>query len=189
MPGFRLGRTAAAIRAGGVGAYPTEGVWGLGCRPDDPEAIRRILRLKRRPTAKGLILIAADIAQLGPYARLPAAPELERAVLTSWPGPVTWILEAGPAALPILTGGRGTVAVRVSAHPPVIALCRAAGGPLISTSANLSGRPALRRSWQVRRVFGPQLDWLHPGPLGGQRGPSEIRDARTGRVLRPALGP
>ncbi|PWG62226.1 L-threonylcarbamoyladenylate synthase [Sediminicurvatus halobius] len=183
--GFRLQRVADRIRAGGVGAYPTEGVWGLGCRPDDAAAIDRLLELKQRPPAKGLILIAADFGQLEPFARLPEAASRRAAVLDSWPGPVTWILEATPEAPDVLTGGRDTLAARVSAHPPVVALCRAAGLPLISTSANLSGRPALRRSWQVRRAFGERLDWLWNGPLGGLRGPTEIRDGRTGQVLRP----
>lgn len=185
MSGIRARRVAAAIRAGGVGAYPTEGVWGLGCRPDDPDAVARLLALKVRPSAKGLILIAADITQLEPYAHLPASGPPRQRVLAAWPGPVTWILEASARAPWWLTGGRHTLAARVTAHPPVVRLCRAAGTALVSTSANRSGRPALRNATQVRRTFGRQLDWLWPGPLGGLRGPTEIRDARTGAVLRP----
>lgn len=185
---IRLRRVAATIAAGGVGAYPTEGVWGLGCDPLDPEAVLRLIALKGRDPGKGLILIAADHAQLEGFVALPGDPALRERVLASWPGPVTWVLPARPGVPAWLAGGRDTLAVRVSAHPPVVALCRAAGTALVSTSANRSGRPALRRAVQVRRAFGAQLDWLLPGPLGGARGPSEIRDGRDGRVLRPAAG-
>jgi len=185
MDTVRARRVAPAIHAGGVGAYPTEGVWGLGCRPDDADAVARLLALKGRPSTKGLILIAADITQIAPYASLPASDEARRRVLESWPGPITWILEARDEAPEWLTGGRGTLAARVTAHPPVIRLCRTADSALVSTSANRSGRPALRNAIQVRRTFGRELDWLWPGPLGGRRGPTEIRDARTGAVLRP----
>ena len=182
----RLRRIRDQILAGGVGAYPTEGVWGLGCDPLNETAIRRIIRLKGRGSEKGLIVIAAGMDQLDGLVRWPTRPSVRQGLAETWPGPVTWVMEAAADLPAILTGGRPTIAVRVTHHAPVISLCRAAGTALVSTSANFSGRPARKRRWQVMKDFGANLDWLLPGPLGGQRGPSEIRDAATGRVLRAA---
>lgn len=181
-----LRRIRDAVLAGGVGAYPTEGVWGLGCDPLNAAAIRRLIRLKGRGTDKGLIVIAADTAQLEGLVQWPVQASMRDTMLATWPGPVTWVMRAVDGLPALLTGGRSTIAVRVTRHPPVVDLCRRVGSALVSTSANHSGRPACRRSWQVRKVFGAQLDWLLPGPLGGQRGPSEIREADTGRILRAA---
>ena len=185
----RLRRIRDLIAAGGVGAYPTEGVWGLGCDPFDDAALARLIQLKGRGAGKGLIVIAADPEQLDDLVEWPSDPAVRQAIQASWPGPVTWIVRAAPHLPPLLTGGRDTIAVRVSAHAPVIKLCRAANQALVSTSANRSGHPAHTRIWQVKRRFGRALDWLMPGPLGGQNGPSEIREASTGRILRHAANP
>ncbi|MEX0431418.1 L-threonylcarbamoyladenylate synthase [Spiribacter insolitus] len=187
-PTPRLRHIHDVVLAGGVGAYPTEGVWGLGCDPLNTEALARLIRLKGRGSEKGLIVIAADLDQLEDLVQWPERDAVRNAMLRSWPGPVTWVMQAAPELPALLTGGRATIAVRVSAHRPVIELCRAVGMALVSTSANRSGHPACRRGWRVRRVFGNNLDWFLPGPLGGQRGPSEIREAGTGRILRAAAG-
>lgn len=83
-----------------------------------------------------------------------------------------------------LTGNHTTLAVRVTAHPLAAALCDAFGGPLISTSANISGRPPARTALRVRQIFGDQVEQILHGELAGRKRPTEIRDARTGRVLR-----
>jgi L-threonylcarbamoyladenylate synthase len=176
---------AAAVRAlvqGGVIAYPTEAVWGLGCDPFSETAVRRLLALKRRDEAKGFILIAADIAQIQPWlAALNAAQKA--AVLATWPGPHTWITPA-PDTPSWLRGNHDGLALRVSAHPGVQALCRAWGGPLVSTSANRSGQLPATDEAELRAQFGADLDAILPGQLGGDARPSEIRDAITGIVLR-----
>jgi L-threonylcarbamoyladenylate synthase len=182
---WHLSRAVRVIRAGGVLAYPTEAVYGLGCDPLDAGAVERILTLKGRSAAKGLILIASELDQLLPYlAALPAG--MLARMQADWPGPVTWVVPARPDAPFWLTGGRDTIAVRVTGHPGAAALCRAAGMPLVSTSANPSGAPPARKAWAVRHWFGDGVDFILPGPLGGRAGPSEIRDARSGRILRPA---
>lgn len=163
-------------------AYPTEGVFGLGCDPLNAEAVLDLLRLKNRSPDKGLIVIAAAVEQLQHLVDLDD-PELRARVLPGWPGPVTWVLPARPATPPWLTGGRRGLAVRVTAHPAAAALCRAAG-PLVSTSANPSGRPPARTLLRVRSYFGAALDAWLPGPLGGAPGPTPIRDACSGRMLR-----
>lgn len=185
----RLRRIRDLILAGGLGAYPTEGVWGLGCDPWNETALSRLIKLKGRGAGKGLIVIAADPEQLDDLVEWPSDPAVYEAIQASWPGPVTWIMRAAPDLPTLLTGGRDTIAVRVSAHTPVIKLCRAANQALVSTSANRSGQRAHKRIWQVKRSFAPALDWLLPGPLGGQSGPSEIREASSGRILRAATKP
>jgi len=180
---FALDRAIHALRAGGVIAYPTEGVWGLGCHPFDAPAVRRLLHLKGRSETKGLILVAADVRQVEPWLeRTP--PQRLGEILASWPGPVTWIVPAPIGAPSWITGGHPGVAIRVSAHPPVQALCRAFGGALVSTSANPQGRPPARSALAVRRYFGTRLDYILNGELGGRRGPSQMREALSGRVLR-----
>ena len=180
---FRLRHAGRLLRAGAVVAYPTEAVWGLGCDPQDAAAVARLLVLKGRPWDKGLILIAATPDCLDGYlADDPAA--LPADVRESWPGPATWLLPAGPAAPAWITGRHPSLAVRVTAHPLAAALCRAFGGPLVSTSANPAGHPPARSALAVRRAFGDRLDLILNGPLGGLERPTPIRDARTGRYLR-----
>jgi L-threonylcarbamoyladenylate synthase len=174
---------ARRLRTGGVVAYPTEAVYGLGCDPLDHTAFVRLLALKRRPDAKGVILIAADETQLAPFVT-PLSKAATAHLRGSWPGPVTWIVPAASGVPGWLTGGRDTVAVRVTAHPLAAALCRAFGGALVSTSANRTGQPPARTALKVRQLFGNRLDGIVVGPLGGLARPTTIRDARTGSVIR-----
>ncbi len=183
MSSIHVRQAVRALRRGGVIAYPTEGVWGLGCDPFDPEAVARVLELKRRPVSKGLILIAATIEQCEPF--LGALTPVQRDLLDqSWPGPHTWVIPHGGTLPAWVTGYKPSVALRVSAHPGVVALCRAFGGPLISTSANPAGRPPARTRLQVRHYFADRLDYILPGRLGGQVGPTPIRDLVSGERLR-----
>ncbi len=182
MTHWRLRLAARAVRRGGVIAYPTEAVYGLGCDPRDPVAVLDLLALKSRPVQKGLILIAADFAQLRPFVQ-EAAVERMAEVLASWPGPHTWLLPARAQTPEWLTGEHPNLAVRVTAHPVARALCRIVG-PLVSTSANPSGRQPARDPLTVRRDFGDALDLVVTGPVDRTRGPSAIRDAASGRLLR-----
>ncbi len=175
------------IRGGGVIAYPTEYCYGLGCDPDCIPAIRRILDIKRRDRGQGLVLIAADIKQLTPWVDLTERSVRER-VQATWPGPITWVVPSKPRASPWLRGGHDTQAVRVTAHPLAAALCRYAQMPLVSTSANRSGQPELRTEYQVRRGLA-NIDFVVPGAVGDLTGPTIIRDATTGDVIREAIRP
>lgn len=183
MTPFQLRRALRTLRAGGVVAYPTEAVWGLGCDPLHAPAVARLLQLKRRAPEKGLILIAHDYAALKPFLA-PMDKALEQRVLSTWPGPVTWLLPATRHVPDWLTGGRDSIAVRVTAHPVARGLCASFGRPLVSTSANSAARPAARTALRVRKYFGAELDGLVPGATGGLARPTEIRDARTARVIR-----
>lgn len=183
MSAFHLRTARRLLRAGGIVAYPTEAVYGLGCDPLNPQAVSRLLAIKHRPWRKGLILIAASPQQLEPYLE-PVAPALQEQLSRSWPGPVTWLLPAREAVPRWLRGEHRTLAVRVTAHPLASALCEAFGGPLVSTSANLAGHAPARSALRVQGKLGGQVDYILHGSLGESEKPTEIRDARTGRIVR-----
>jgi len=180
-----LAKAINALNAGQVIAYPTEAVYGVGCDPDNLAAIALLLQIKQREKSKGLILIAADFAQLAPYIDVEAitAAQQQR-MLESWPGPVTWVVPARPGLTDWLTGQFSTIAVRVSDHPLVQQLCRAYGKPVTSTSANLTGQPACRNAADVVAQLGEQLAVILDAPTGGRLNPSEIRDIHTGHIFR-----
>ena len=179
----RIAHAAEVVRAGGVVAYPTEAVYGLGCLPDDPVAVQRLLDLKARPGSKGFIVIAPSVEPLLGLVALPDG-TMGDTIMSSWPGPVTWVLPARVTTPPWLTGGRETLAVRVTAHPIAAELASACGGLLVSTSANRSGHPPLRSALRLRCVLGSAVDYVLPGPLGNADKPSAIRDGKTGAWLR-----
>ena len=167
------------LRAGGVVAHASEGVWGLGCDPFNRAAVERIHAIKGRSATKGLIVIAAKAEDFAPeLAGLDAATAAR--VCASWPGAVTWVL-ANQRFPEWATGGRSTVAARVPGHAQARALAAAFGGPIVSTSANRSGEPPAATAAEAAEL-GP--DYVLPGETGGQMGPSRIIDAATGETLR-----
>ncbi|HET7127163.1 MAG TPA: Sua5/YciO/YrdC/YwlC family protein [Lysobacter sp.] len=183
----RVDADAAAriLRRGGVIAYPTEAVWGLGCDPRDEGATLRLLALKQREVAKGLILIAASEAQLAPFVDFESLAESQlAAVRATWPGPNTWIVPASNDAPRWITGEHEGIAVRVTAHPGVIALCQAFGGAIVSTSANRAAMPAVAAFDDLDPAVVAGVDAVLEGDTGGLERPSAIRDARSGAVLR-----
>lgn len=178
-----LQRAARLLAQGGIIAYPTEAVYGLGCDPRQDAAIIRLLHLKRRAPQQGLIVIAAHPEQLTSYILWPDK-TIRASVLETWPGPVTWLLPARAGVSPLLTGGRPQLAVRVTAHPIANALCRL-NGPLVSTSANVSGHPPARSALQVRQRLGAAtVDAIVNGTVDLHARPSMIRDAVSGRIIR-----
>lgn len=183
MNRLAIRHAARVVRRGGVIAYPTEAVFGLGCLPRNRAAVGRVLAIKRRSWRKGLILIGATLAQVECYVVLPAEPRRGE-VLASWPGPHTWVLDAKTDAPRWITGGRSSVAVRVTAHPLARELCLAAGEALVSTSANVSRRPPHRRLLRLRRDLGRRVDYVLAGPLGDLAEPTRIKDGRSGKILR-----
>lgn len=185
MYSAQLSEAVARIRHGGIVAYPTEAVYGLGCDPADTTAVKKILRLKQRTAKHGLILIAADFKALAPYCLMPIASVWQR-VARTWPGPYTWLLRAADVS-PLLTGDTGHIAVRVTAHPVASALCRACGHPLVSTSANVHGRPPARTVTQLHSAFkDAEIDYILPGAVGGRARPTPVLSSGDGRVIRAA---
>ncbi|MCL1551091.1 Sua5/YciO/YrdC/YwlC family protein [Xanthomonas nasturtii] len=175
----------AALTQGGVIAYPTEAVWGLGCDPRQQAAVLRLLEIKRRPVDKGVIVVASGVDVLRDWIDLDALePARRQAVLASWPGPHTWILPVTAQAPRWVTGEHDGLAVRISAHPLVAALCVAWGAPLVSTSANLAGGPPARSREALDPALLATIDGVVDGEVGALAQPTQIRDARSGQILR-----
>ena len=170
------------LSAGAVISYPTESVYGLGCDPLNIDAVKHILAIKQRDWVKGLILIGSSAAQLVPF--IDPKFKITDAMMLRWPGAVSWIVPAHPELPKILTGGRHTIAVRVTAHPTASAVCRSFGGAIVSTSANLSGQPMIRSMTKLRKTFGKAIDYYLTGALGDNPNPTEIRHAITDEVFR-----
>lgn len=173
----------AHLRRGGLVAYPTESCYGLGCDPRNLRALKRLIQLKGRDAAKGLLLIADHIKRLQPFMKPPSTANRIR-MQRSWPGPVTWVVPAASACPRLLTGGRPTIAVRVTAHPVAARLCRSLGMALVSTSANKSGQKPAQTAAECRRMFGAQVRVI-AGRIGQRRRPSTLIDLATGTILRP----
>lgn len=178
-----ISRIANTVREGGVIAYPTEAVFGLGCNPRNLIAVQQLLSIKHRPTEKGLILIAFDFDQLRPF----LSPELSPSSFQTEPNNITWVFPANTNTSVLLRGSHQTLAVRVTKHPLVRALCKQLNSPIVSTSANITGEPPCYSAQSVVEQFQhrqPAPDAVLDGPIGGQLNPTEIRDAISGKILR-----
>lgn len=181
---WHIQRARNTVACGGVIAYPTEAVWGLGCDPWNQAAVARLLQLKQRNWQQGLILVASRWHQIKPLLHHLHQPQLAR-LQASWPSSTTWLLPDPDQWIPQWIRGRHhTVALRLSAHPLVVALCDAVDGPLVSTSANRSGLAPAYTSLQVRLAFARNLDYIVPGNVGQQTSPSQICDLYSGTIMR-----
>lgn len=177
-----LQAAAHAILHGGLVAYPTEAVYGLGCDPENQDATLRLLKLKQRPVHKGLILIGASLEQLLPWVELTSAQQVK--IAATWPGPTTWVVPASEKVPDWVRGEHSTVAVRVSGHTVARRLCAIVGKPIISTSANPSGQPPARNTTEAQQYFSQQLDYLVSGQCDTTAKPSTIIELQTGVTLR-----
>lgn len=156
----------------------------MGCDPENPHAVTKILTLKDRDAGKGLILIAAHIGMFEPYLT-DTTSEQRQLMAATWPGPVTWLVPNNGLAPPWITGGQPSVALRVTAHPVAAALSHLFGGPIVSTSANPQSLPAAITLTKIKAYFGNDIDAFTSGCIGQANKPSEIRDLVSGRVIRP----
>lgn len=177
----RLLQCVDALAAGEVLAYPTEAVWGLGCDPDNKRAIQKILLLKRRSPHKGLILVGSREAHFA-FLLERLSSERQKMVQESWPGYTTWLVPHFGHVSPLLCGLHDTIALRVSDHPFVHALCEKYGGPIVSTSANPQGLAPARHMLKARCYFGANVIYAPHAPATASQ-PSLIKDL-TGRILR-----
>lgn len=171
------------VRSGGVIAYPTESCFGLGCDPKNPQAVRRLLALKRRSYRKGLILIASSVQQIQEYADVQSSP-MSSEILDSWPGPNTWLLQPTHKVSRLVRGKFENIAIRLTAHPIATALCDAVNGAIVSTSLNFQGQAPLKTQEVVRQQFGSRIDFIVSGNIGHDNKPSTIRDGLSGNILR-----
>ncbi len=189
----------AVLRAGGLVAFPTETVYGLGADAANPEALKKVFAAKGRPHDHPLIVHVADAVQLANWAREipPAAGKLAKKF---WPGPLTIILRRAASVSDLVTGGQDTVALRVPSHPVAQALLRAFGGGIAAPSANRFGRVSATTAAHVRSEFGDTVDCVLDGgaadvgiestivDLSGER-PALLRPGWiTAQQLQEALG-
>jgi L-threonylcarbamoyladenylate synthase len=184
-----VAEAAAVLRRGGVIAYPTETFYGLGALASDGEAVARLVRAKGRPDGKPLPLLGAVTAQLEAVATF--SPLARRLAAAFWPGPLTLVLPARPGLHPAITGGGGTVGVRVTGSPVAAALASAAGGVLVATSANLAGEPPPTTAGGLDPALRGRLDLVLDGgstPGGAPSTVVAVEDERL-TLLRPGAVP
>ncbi|WP_137170493.1 L-threonylcarbamoyladenylate synthase [Marinomonas sp. FW-1] len=174
---------ADIIRKGGVIAYPTEAVWGLGCDPYNESAVRRILTLKDRPEYKGLILIAGAKDQLTPWLETLDTNASER-LISQNEIPTSWVVPDTTITPSWVRGEHQSVAIRLSQHQPVQRLCAAYQGVIVSTSANPAGLDPAMSVEEVNAYFGDKVDAIFNAPLGGASQPSQVRDILTDTLFR-----
>ncbi len=150
------------LRQGGLVAFPTDTVYGLGAGAGLPQAVERVYQVKQRPRDRALPLLLADISQISEVAA--PVPQvawlLARAFL---PGALTLVLPRSKSVPDIITGSGNTVAVRVPAHPVPVALARGLGTPIVGTSANISGQPISLTAEEVSVQFGDKIDMIIDG--------------------------
>ena len=182
MSPWALNRIVGEMARGAVIGYPTDTVWGLGCHPLLAASVARILEIKGREPGKGLILLSSSLDYCLPY--LDAAAADLAALLEPSDHPITWRVPAGSGCPPWIRGDHPTVAVRITDHPAVGCLCDGLVAPLVSTSANRSGRPTVRSALQMRRQFGDEVDYVIGGFKTGGNRPSEIKSLLSGDVIR-----
>jgi L-threonylcarbamoyladenylate synthase len=156
------------IRKGGVIAFPTDTVYGLGAGAYIESAIERIFKVKQRPPEMALPILLADASQIHEVAQdLP--PHAWRLIKRFWPGGLTLVVYRTKIIKDIITGGGDTVAIRMPDHPVARSLIRASGMPIIGTSANVSGQSPVLTAEDVRRQIGDKVDLIidgEPAPLG-----------------------
>ena len=182
----QIDQAADVLQQGGILAYPTEAVYGLGCDPENLTAVKKILEIKHRQTEKGLILIGSSLDQFKNYIQ-PLEKNIEEKILTSWENKtsaITWLVPVKKETSECLKGKFDTLAVRVSHHPIVKELCEQFAGAIVSTSANIAGQEAARTSDQVKKIFGSKIDFIVEGGTDINAQPSEIRDALTDKIIR-----
>jgi L-threonylcarbamoyladenylate synthase len=152
----------ASLKKGGIVAFPTDTVYGLGADPFNEEAVRRIYDVKKRPHDQPLPLLLADKSDLSKVAT--SLPDIVWQLAERfWPGGLTLVLNKSPWLPSSVSGGSDTIAVRIPDHPIPIALMRGLGTPIVGTSANLSGRPSPVTEEEVHEQLGDEVDLIIDG--------------------------
>ena len=174
-------RAARLLRGGGVAAFPTDTVYGLGCSASSRRGLLLMRELKGLRTSPFIVLIAEkewlrDLVRDVP----PVAADLMRRY---WPGPLTLVLDAAPGVFEGVRSGEGTVAVRNPSSRFCLSLCRALEAPIASTSANPAGAPPAMGAAEVEATFGASIDLIVDGGTAPERRPSTLVDARGEKPL------
>lgn len=181
-----VAEAAEAILRGGVISFPTDTFYGLGCSLMDPAAVDMLYRLKRRPQNLAVISLISDPAEVEALAS--DIPDVAVTLMKRfWPGPLSIVFRASIVVPAACRGPRESIALRYPNHPLSLALVHALGGPLVASSANLSGQPPAKSADEVVRSFGNQLDLVLDGGPSQADEPSTLIDVTSGKVeiLRP----
>ena len=181
-------RAAAVIRRGGLVAFPTETVYGLGANAEDPDAVERIFAAKGRPAANPLIVHVADLEEARDLAE--RWPEMaERLAAEFWPGPLTLVVRRWHGVIDAVTAGLPSVALRMPSHPVALALVRAAGVPIAAPSANRSSMVSPTTAMHVQRSLGDVVDLILDGGPTRVGIESTVVDltGKVPRLLRPGM--
>jgi L-threonylcarbamoyladenylate synthase len=170
---------------GALLAYPTEAVFGIGCDPNNHDAVSSICNLKGRSVENGVIVIASSFEQIVNYLDLSKiSSRILSNVRATWPGHNTWLLPANETVPEWIRGRHEKIAIRVTAHIPAADLCEIVNGPIVSTSANPHGLPPAKSVDKIAKYFASKIDICVNAPTGQQLCPSRIYDALTGEVVR-----
>lgn len=150
-------RAAEVVRVGGVILYPSDTVYGLGCDPFCKSAVQRIFEIKQRPPGKGLLVLVPNTGWLDRFARVVDSNLLEICG-SFWPGPLTLVVNAKPELSRELTGGEGKIGIRWPKDPNLQEWMEEIPGPVVSTSANLSGGEIITSANELRQLFETKVD-------------------------------
>lgn len=182
MNHWQISLAVKRLKAGGVIAYPTESVYGLGCDASNLAAIAKLLTIKSRSYKKGLIVLVSDVEQACPLL-MPLSVEQKELINQPSTRATTWLIDRHPDLSPLLVGKHNKLAVRVTGNPVARRLCELLGTPIVSTSCNVNGKPASQRVSQVRNKMLLKLDKIVNGSCCGQQ-PSRIVDLASGIIVR-----
>lgn len=173
---------ARIAQQGGIIAYPTQAMFGLGCCANDITAINKLLTIKQRSADKGLILLASSLSQLDDYI-LPLTKNQQQKISQTTRA-TTWLVPAKPDVSPLLMGQYPTIAIRITQHPPTKTLCQLIDHPITSTSANLSGHPPATSAQEIINIFDNKINALLNSPTGNKQRPSTIIDLLNHHIIR-----
>lgn len=170
------------LKSGEVIGYPTEAVYGIGCDPWNQSSVEKIAKIKGRKKRQTFLMVASSIDQLTDLIDIS---RLSSQVKSSWPGHTTWLIKA-KENVPYWLQDEQTnkVGVRISNHPLVRELCSEYGKPIISTSANMSGKEEIKNQQEFIRTFSSNINYLVDGDLGDYDKASMIIDMETNRKIR-----
>ncbi len=183
LPKTQLNYACLALKRGGIIAHPTDTIYGLATLPDKPLAIKKLLALKKRPSNKGLILLANDINLVLPY--LSKLTDNQIYQISNNSKPTTYLVVKSQCVPIFICGNFATVAVRISSHPIIDYLCSKVDSALVSTSANISGYSHAKSALKLRKYFGQKLNAIIlPNRPACENQPSIIKHLIINKIYR-----
>jgi len=181
---FSTRRLISKLKRGAVIAYPTETVWGLGCLPNNQEALQKLAEIKQRSVKKGFILVSPNINFCLPYIKEAFHQQAKENITLNLEKPTTWLVPKSSTTSSLISGQFHTVAIRISPHPFITDICNQLNMPLTSTSANLHSRPSLNSAIGIQRFLGDRVKHIVHGYKSGLGQASTIIDLQSKRIIR-----